>query len=144
MHEFTHCTRSYHVGRGIGGGLAWGGESRILAIREEKKSSAYAPATQYHYTVEKSSAAKVSADVVILPPLASGGLFILFSSRCGYVLHYYKRSLHYILHTVATRKYTHIPLTPPASEARAHITRTQYIIMTCALSPHRSAGWRIR
>jgi len=68
MHEFTHCTRSYHVGRGIGGGLAWGGESRILAIREEKKSSAYAPATQYHYTVEKSSAAKVSADVVILPP----------------------------------------------------------------------------
>lgn len=81
MHEFTHCTRSYHVGRGIGGGLAWGGESRILAIREEKKSSAYAPATQYHYTVEKSSAAKVSADFVILPPPRKWrAIYIIFFS----------------------------------------------------------------
>jgi len=135
MHALIHCTRHYHVGREIGGGLVRGVESRTGAIREKKKvlricTNNVIPLLHSRIVVRGQCFSRRCH-----PLPASGGLFILFSSRCGYVLQYYKYSAHYILHTVATRKYTHIPLTPPTSEARAYHTHAIYYYDVCVKSP---------
>jgi len=94
MHALTHCTRRYHVGRGIGGGLGRGGESQTGAIRE-KKNAPHMHQQRNTITLEKSrSRPKFRRTTSSPSPRKWWAIYIIFFTLRVRPAALYKRVVH--------------------------------------------------